>query len=77
MRERPKEPARVDPNRKWFGNVRTLDARTVEKMRSDLAQLKTDPYNVLIKRKLLPLSLIQDNTKETKMNLLEVESFEV
>jgi len=27
MHERPTGPARVEPNRKWFGNVRTLDSR--------------------------------------------------
>jgi len=77
MHERPTEPARIEPNRKWFGNVRTLDARQVERMRSELAQQKTNPYNVLIKKKLLPMSLISDNTEERRMNLLEVESFEV
>ena len=25
MWEKAKEPARIDPNRKWFGNVRTID----------------------------------------------------
>lgn len=77
MRERPTEPAKIEPNRKWFGNVRTLDARQVERMRSELAQLETNPYNVLLKKKLLPMSLISDKTEENRMNLLEVESFEV
>jgi nuclear GTP-binding protein len=25
MWEQSKEPARIDPNRKWFGNIRTID----------------------------------------------------
>ena len=25
MWEVAKEPARIDPNRKWFGNIRTID----------------------------------------------------
>jgi len=76
MKERPVGPARIESNRKLFGNVRTLDARQIEKMRADLALQKENPYNVLIKKKLLPLSLITDNPKENKVNLLEVESFE-
>jgi nuclear GTP-binding protein len=76
MKERPVGPAKIDPNRKYFGNVRTLDSRQIEKMRADLALQKANPYNVLIKKKILPLSLISDNPKENKVNLLEVESFE-
>jgi nuclear GTP-binding protein len=38
MYERPTEMARVDPNRKWFGNVRTIDQRSLEKLRIDLAK---------------------------------------
>ena len=74
--KRPTAPARVEANRKLFGNVRTLDARQIEKMRADLALQKANPYNILIKKKLLPLSLITDNAKENKVNLLEVEPFE-
>jgi nuclear GTP-binding protein len=44
-------------------------------MRSELAQQKANPYNMLLKKKLLPLSLITDNAKENKVNLLEVETF--
>ena len=29
MHERPTESARVDPNRKWFGNVRTIDQKAL------------------------------------------------
>jgi nuclear GTP-binding protein len=29
MHERPTESARVDPNRKWFGNVRTIDQKSL------------------------------------------------
>lgn len=31
--KRPTEAARVDPNRKWFGNVRTIDQKSLEKLR--------------------------------------------
>ncbi len=38
MHERPTKPARVDPNRKWFGNVRTIDQKALEKLRIDMAK---------------------------------------
>lgn len=33
LHERPTENVRVDPNRKWFGNVRTIDQKALEKLR--------------------------------------------
>lgn len=33
MHERPTEAARIDPNRMWFGNVRTIDQKQLEKLR--------------------------------------------
>ena len=33
LHKRPTESARVDPNRKWFGNVRTIDQKALEKLR--------------------------------------------
>ena len=38
MHKRPTEQARVDPNRKWFGNVRTIDQKSLEKLRIDMAR---------------------------------------
>jgi nuclear GTP-binding protein len=29
LHKRPTESARVDPNRKWFGNVRTIDQKSL------------------------------------------------
>lgn len=77
MHERPTKPARIDPDRKYFGNVRTLDQKQLERMRVELAQQTKDPFKILIKQKQLPISLISEETKENRMNLLEVEAFEV
>jgi nuclear GTP-binding protein len=38
MHKRPTEPARMDPNRMWFGNVRTIDQRELEKLRIEVAR---------------------------------------
>eukprot|EP00331_Platyophrya_macrostoma_P001886 CAMPEP_0176424676 /NCGR_PEP_ID=MMETSP0127-20121128/10965_1 /TAXON_ID=938130 /ORGANISM="Platyophrya macrostoma, Strain WH" /LENGTH=565 /DNA_ID=CAMNT_0017805751 /DNA_START=20 /DNA_END=1717 /DNA_ORIENTATION=+ len=76
MHERPTGPARIDPDRKYFGNVRTLDQKQLERMRVELAQQTKDPFKILIKQKQLPISLISEETKENKMNILEVETFE-
>ena len=45
--KRPSEPARIEPDRKWYGNVRTIDQKNLEKFRVEMAQHANDPYQVL------------------------------
>ncbi len=77
MRERPKDPARINPDRKWFGNVRTIDQKSLETFRIEMAQRSNDPRQILIKARKLPISLLSDPKKENKFNILEVEKYEV
>ena len=62
-REIPK--ARVEPNRKWFGNTRVISQNALDSFRSAVAERASDPYQVLLKTNKLPMSLIRDseNTK--------------
>ena len=62
-REIPK--ARVEPNRKWFGNTRVISQTALDSFRSAVAERASDPYQVLLKTNKLPMSLIRDaeNTK--------------
>ncbi|KAI9702352.1 MAG: GTPase required for pre-60S ribosomal subunit nuclear export and maturation [Candelina mexicana] len=57
-RELPK--ARIEPNRKWFGNTRVIDQKALESFREAMAERASDPYQVLLKTNKLPLSLIRD-----------------
>ena len=38
MHERPTVAPRIDPNRKWFGNVRTIDQKSLEKLRIEMTK---------------------------------------
>ena len=76
MRKQPTKPVRIEPNRKWFGNVRTIDQKKLEQFRVDMAKQTKDPYQMLIKSTTLPISLLKENTYENRMNLLEVESYQ-
>lgn len=69
-------PARIEPDRKWYGNVRTIDQKNLEKFRVELAQHSNDPYQVLLNAKKLPLSLIKEPTKKAKVNILDFEKYE-
>lgn len=57
--------ARVEPNRKWFGNTRVISQGALDSFRQAVAERASDPYQVLLKSNKLPMSLIRDheNTK--------------
>ena len=57
--------ARVEPNRKWFGNTRVISQGALDSFRQAVAERAADPYQVLLKTNKLPMSLIRDaeNTK--------------
>lgn len=52
--------ARVEPNRKWFGNSRVISQDALASFRTAMAERATDPYQVLLKTNKLPMSLIRD-----------------
>jgi nuclear GTP-binding protein len=69
------KPARVAPDRRWFGNTRVVGQKELANFREEIAAKEHDPYTVLLKRKQLPMGLLTDATKMKQMKLLEVESY--
>ena len=67
-----KSAARIAPNRRWFGNTRTIGAKQLDSFRTAMAEKDADPYNVLLRSKKLPMGLLVDAEKRTAANLLEV-----
>ncbi|CAO3634962.1 unnamed protein product [Mucor hiemalis] len=67
--------ARVAPNCKWFGNTRVIGQKALEDFRESLSAKVDDPYQVLLKQNKLPMSLLQDSTKHTRMHILETDTF--
>ncbi|KAG2198016.1 hypothetical protein INT47_004983 [Mucor saturninus] len=68
--------ARVAPNRKWFGNTRVIGQKALEDFRESLGAKVDDPYQVLLKQNKLPMSLLQDAEKHSRMHILETDTFE-
>jgi len=57
--------ARIEPNRKWFGNTRVISQEALTGFREAMAEKKNDPYQVLLKSNKLPMSLLDvGGTKE-------------
>ncbi|KAK9762158.1 GTPase required for pre-60S ribosomal subunit nuclear export and maturation [Basidiobolus ranarum] len=68
--------ARVEPNRKWFGNTRVIGQKALEDFREKLGTKVNDPYQVLLRQNKLPMSLLTDPTKTSRMHMLETETFD-
>ncbi|KAL8453229.1 hypothetical protein Emag_001961 [Eimeria magna] len=56
----PSAPARIHPDRRWFGNTRVIDQQKLAAFRENIQQATADPYTVVLKRSKLPMSLIKD-----------------
>ncbi|CBZ31509.1 GTPase, putative [Leishmania donovani] len=52
--------ARIAPDRRWFGNTRTIGQEALQKFREEMGAKYKDPYSVIIKQSKLPLSLLEE-----------------
>lgn len=70
--------ARVDPNRRWFGNTRVISQDALSHFREALGEKQQDSYQVLLRRNKLPMSLLEekDTTDSPTNRILETETFE-
>ncbi|KAI3404957.2 NOG2 [Candida oxycetoniae] len=69
--------ARVDPNKKWFGNTRVIAQDALSHFREAMGAKKDDSYQVLLKRNKLPMSLLneKDQSESPTAKIVETESF--
>ncbi|KAK7874444.1 hypothetical protein R5R35_001538 [Gryllus longicercus] len=68
--------ARVEPNQRWFGNSRVISQDALQKFQEELGVALKDPYQVVMKPSKLPISLLNEKAKFSRVHLLETESFE-
>ncbi|XP_052074004.1 uncharacterized protein LOC127711877 [Mytilus californianus] len=68
--------ARVEPNRKWFGNTRVITQSALQNFQEEMAKVKNDPYKVVMKQTKLPITLLNETAKHARVHLLDTESFE-
>lgn len=69
--------ARVDPNRKWFGNTRVIGQDALNHFRKAMGDKKRDSYSVILRRNKLPMSLLdeKDSFESPKARIIETESY--
>ena len=73
--------ARIAPDRRWFGNTRVISQPELDTLREQVSVQNNDPYSFVLRRKKIPMSLLQDdssnnNNKVAKMNALEIETYD-
>ncbi|CAH9053128.1 unnamed protein product [Cuscuta europaea] len=66
---------RIEPDRRWFGNTRVVNQKQLEFFREELQSKMSSSYNVILQDKKLPLSLLNDHQKQSRVHLLETEPF--
>ncbi|KAJ3316139.1 GTPase required for pre-60S ribosomal subunit nuclear export and maturation [Blyttiomyces sp. JEL0837] len=71
----PGTVARVQPNRKWFENTRVVGQKELETFREAMGAKANDPYTVLLRQNKLPMSLLTDPARVSRMKMLEVDPF--
>ncbi|KAF8251714.1 nucleolar GTP-binding protein, partial [Wilcoxina mikolae CBS 423.85] len=66
--------ARIEPNRKWFGNTRVISQEALAGFRDAMKEKKNDPYQVLLKSNKLPMSLLEEGGKKEYQAKVKVEA---
>ncbi|KAL8239243.1 hypothetical protein R6Q59_015810 [Mikania micrantha] len=66
---------RIQPDRRWFGNTRVVNQKELEFFREELQSRLSSNYNVILKERRLPMSLLNDHQKQARVHLLDTESF--
>ena len=75
----PNKPVRIEPDRRWFGNVRTIDQKKLEQMNKEYEKIlnnkKKDTFSIFLNQSKIPQSLIKPLNNESKINN-KISSFE-
>ncbi|OVA13235.1 GTP binding domain [Macleaya cordata] len=66
---------RIQPDRRWFGNTRVVNQKELEFFREELQSRLSSNYNVILKERKLPMSLLNDHQKQARAHLLDTEPF--
>ncbi|KAI1723245.1 NGP1NT domain-containing protein [Ditylenchus destructor] len=68
--------ARVEPHRKWFGNTRVIGQEQLQKFQEHMGKVINDPFQVVMRQTRLPVSLLQEKSKQQRVHVVDTESFE-
>lgn len=68
--------SRIEPSQRWFGNSKVISQNALQKFQDELGKAMKNPYNVIMKRTQLPVTMLQQQAINARVHLLDTESFE-
>jgi len=67
--------AKIAPDRRWFGNNRTITQEELSQYQNAYRETKADQFQVILHERRLPKSLVHDEVERPRFDLLRAESF--
>jgi len=64
--------ARVQPDRRWFGNTRVVGQQELQDFKEQIDKTTADPYAVLLRRHKLPMGLLASGGKVQKAGRVDL-----
>lgn len=68
--------ARVEPSQKWFGNSRVISQNALQKFQDEFGAAIRNPYQVVMKPTNLPITLLNEKVKNSRVHILDTEGFD-
>lgn len=68
--------ARVEPSQKWFGNSRVISQNALQKFQEEFGAAIKNPYQVVMKPTNLPITLLNEKVKNSRVHILDTEGFD-
>jgi len=75
MREEKYTTQKIEPDRKWFGNIRTVDQKELDKFRAENGIHKRNSFKQLLGKRKVDLEIFTKAANYKKSKLIDVESF--
>ena len=63
--------ARVQPDRRWFGNTRVIGQKQLQEFEAAGKKAVNDPYKMILRQSRLPISLIKDKISTERSHLVD------
>lgn len=68
--------ARVEPSQRWFGNSRVISQNALQKFQEEFGAAIKNPYQVVMKPTNLPITLLNEKAKNSRVHILDTEGFD-
>merc|ERR1719499_385684 len=60
----------------WFSNTKVISQSALQKFQASMGAVKADPYKVIMNPSKLPVTLLQEKAKYSRVHMLDTEPFE-